>query len=289
MLNELDEQRTALLRPVEESERRIAALRRSVAAAEQAAQDLGYLFLAEQDKLSAAFEQRRKAFLARVMPEARYQLDKAISRLAREGTKSLRKEAPAIAREIARRTLEAWLPEVEPAAETMYSRATDRFVELSNEFFGRLTGSDDAYALNPPRPLESEMGFRVPRRFFFSELFELAPGEALAWISDLARDKEHAITAAQHDAGEYLSKILEHNSTRVLNDLDERVLESRRRLESEIRERLHEVCDSAARALERARARRSAGAEAVSAERARLDDLRRKVEALLPDPTEDDA
>jgi Dynamin family len=283
VLQELEEQREALRRPVAESERRIEILRRSVTGAERAAQDLGYLFSAEQDKLSAAFEERRKEFVARAMPEARYELDKAISSLAREGTKSLRKEAPVKAREIARLTLEAWLPEVEPAAETMYSRATDRFVELTNEFFGRLADSDDTYALNPPRPVESEAGFRTRRRFYFSELFELAPGETLGWMSDLARDKEHAVAAAQHDAGEYLHKLLEHNSTRVVNDLDERVLESRRQLESEIRERLHEVCDSATRALERARSRQAAGEEAVRAELIRLDDVRRRVESLAPE------
>ena len=41
------------------------------------------------------------------------------------------------------------------------------------------------------------------------------------------------------------------NATRVMNDLDERVLESRRRLEAEIHEYLVGVWDTADRALQR--------------------------------------
>ncbi len=94
------------------------------------------------------------------------------------------------------------------------------------------------------------------------------------------------LESVQREASDYLGQLLEHNSTRVVNDLDERVLESRRRLESEVRDRLREGLDSAVQALERARARQAEGSEAVARELARIEELRRRVRSLrgVPPP-----
>jgi len=61
---------------------------------------------------------------------------------------------------------------------------------------------------------------------------------------------------------------------RVQNDLIERVRESRRRLEAEIRARLSEAVRSATSALERAKARRAEGDASVAAEVRRLQEWR---------------
>src|SRR6202162_1659050 len=279
VFKEIEERRQALLRPVEESERRIEALREAAAHAERAVGDLGYLFTAEQERLSAEFGAAREAFLIRSFPASKEKLDQAIAKFTESGP-ALRKRAPSLAREIADEALKAWLLEVEPVAEERYRKAMGRFVELGNDFFKRLSSSDDVFRAAPPRDLETDTGFRTGRRFFFLDLFELAPRAGLSMITDLAQGQEKTLAAIQRETAEYLRKLLELNSTRIVNDLDERVLESRRRLESEIRERLREGLESAVRALEHARARRSAGAPAVTAEIARLDDLRLQVEAL---------
>ena len=76
------------------------------------------------------------------------------------------------------------------------------------------------------------------------------------------------------------STLLDINSTRVQNDLIERARQSRQRLEAEIRGRISEAHEVAARALARAREAHAAGADAVRAELDRLDHLRRVVAAL---------
>jgi predicted GTPase len=266
IVRELDEQRKALWRPLEESERRVEALRKSVTEAERALQDLGYLYAAEQERLSAAFTRIREDFLSESLPAAAAEIE-----AARAGS---RRAAVALAREIARVRLEAWLPKVEPAAEELYRQATRRFVELANGFLERLSASNESFAENPAREIEPEAGFRTGRRFYFNDLFELAPPTGV--LSSLV----HSSYDTRRDATEYLRTLLEHNGTRLVNDLDERVLESRRRMEWEIRERLRERLDSAIRALGRAKARQGAGAAAVEAELARIDSLRARVLAL---------
>jgi polyhydroxyalkanoate synthesis regulator phasin len=82
------------------------------------------------------------------------------------------------------------------------------------------------------------------------------------------------------DAGAYLEGLLTSNSARIQNDLIERVRESRRRLEAEIRERLSTALILAEEAFARARTRHAAGAAAVRAEIETLETLRRAVENL---------
>ena len=99
------------------------------------------------------------------------------------------------------------------------------------------------------------------------------------------RTRKGALKAVAREAEEYLETLLVTNSSRIQYDLDERVSESRRRLEAEIRARLREVSASAERALEQARTKRAAGEDAVLVEVKRLDALR-SFTALLPKTSE---
>jgi len=63
--------------------------------------------------------------------------------------------------------------------------------------------------------------------------------------------------------------------------LDDRVAESRHRLEAEIRASLKEIYASAERALERARTAQAAGDAAVRRELGRIETLGAKVRAIL--------
>lgn len=270
----VEEQRQALRRPLDESERRIEALHRSVAEAEQSARDLSYLFTAEQNRLSEAFVERKEDFLARARPATARELE-----IASKADKS-RSEISGTTREIARRALEAWLPEIEPFAEGKYRTVMQRFVQIVNQFFARLAESDESFAALPKEALDPDTGFRTRRRFYFNDLFELAPDSGGVFPLTHLGGRGGKIT-------DYLTTLLEHNSTRVINDLDERVLESRRRLESEISKRLREGLDSAVTALERARNQFEAGQDAVEEELARLDSIDGKILALLPPAAEE--
>jgi hypothetical protein len=71
----ITEEREALRRPVEDSERRIAVMKQTIADAERSMRELAYLFMAEQQHLSDMFVYRHKAFLSRVIPESSKEFD----------------------------------------------------------------------------------------------------------------------------------------------------------------------------------------------------------------------
>jgi peptidoglycan hydrolase CwlO-like protein len=74
---------------------------------------------------------------------------------------------------------------------------------------------------------------------------------------------------------------LEVNSSRVQNDVLNRIQESRDRLQVEIRKLLHQVSRIAEQALDRARKVKEEGTPAVQSAIDRLDRLERNVSALV--------
>ena len=276
LLHEVAEQRDALLRPVEESEQRIAMLRACVADAERALNDLGPLFSAEQARLSATFRTRWDHFVKQVVPAAREDLSAAMQQVSGHRD-CVRQEAIQLAQDIATRWTDRWFSEAAPAAEQLYRAAAQRFAEVANGFLDRLATSADGLA-GLPRTVSPELGFRTVSRFYSTELMHLTGRSPLQWLADMAQPAAMARRRTERDVGAYLERLVTTNTARILNDLDDRVLESRRRLEAEIRGYLRDVCASAERALERARSRQAAGKQAVQAEVERLDAIRRRVE-----------
>ena len=75
---------------------------------------------------------------------------------------------------------------------------------------------------------------------------------------------------------------MEVNSARLKNDFIERLSESRRRLESALRDRLRDLLASTERMLDRARQAQAAGAAAVQRRLEDLQTLRAEAQALAP-------
>jgi hypothetical protein len=112
---------------------------------------------------------------------------------------------------------------------------------------------------------------------FYTDMMTLATRSPLLWLVDLLRPGASMRRSARRSATEYLERLLAANTARVRADFDERVLESRRRLEAEVRALLREVHAAAERALVGMRSRLAAGEEAVQSELRRIEALRASV------------
>jgi hypothetical protein len=84
----------------------------------------------------------------------------------------------------------------------------------------------------------------------------------------------------QKDAENFLEHLLDINASRVQGDVEQRVVESRLRLESDVRKLLCEVSASGEQALSKARHLMAAGTNAVQTERERLRKLHEELNAL---------
>ncbi len=276
------EQRDALRRPIEESERRVTVMKQTIAEAERSMHELSFLFLAEQQRLSDLFVDRHKAFVDSVLPKANEQFEEVIRSTPRGFGPSYRRHIMEAARQIAHHNVTLWLKPEQQEAERQYRRAATRFVEVGNDFLRKLAGAGIPELERMPHALDPEAGFRVRSQFTFMEFIELVqPASPLRWLADVLLPLVGARKLIQNDARQFLVRLIETNSTRVQSDILNRVQESRSRLEVDIRKLLHEVSWIAEEALVRARKVREEGEPAVEAGLQHLDALETEVSGLV--------
>lgn len=133
-----------------------------------------------------------------------------------------------------------------------------------------------------PEELGREQSLRAQSHFYFHVLENVAaPASPFLLVSDLVLGGLELRGGIVRDARDFVDHLLEVNSSRVQNDVDERVRESRRKLEAEIKELLRQASAIAERALSRARSAQAAGAPAVANAQAKLDAVEREVQDFL--------
>jgi len=280
LLRDIDEQRTALTKPLADSERRLSHLRSTIAGAGQALRELSALLGVEQAELSAVFARTRREYMAVATPGVMRTLDQRIDAEPYRRGPAYRARAMDRALVVAAEAVLEWARGVESEAAALYGRAMTRFADLANGFMARIaTAAGEAFA--DGAALIEERGFRAASEFHFAELLRLAGPGPVAWVLDWALPRRLTIAAVKSSAAKYVRHLMDTNSARVANDLNERVLQSRRGLESEIRSRLSALVESASRALQRASQHKAAGEEAVRGRVEDLDRLRCDIERLL--------
>jgi phosphoserine phosphatase len=132
-----------------------------------------------------------------------------------------------------------------------------------------------------PHALEPEKGLRVRSRFIFEDFIGTAqPPSPLRWLADTLLPFVGGRKLITNEAREFLRHLLEVNSSRVQNDVLNRIQDSRGRLEAEIRKLLHEISRIAEQALDRARKVKEEGTIAVQFEIERLSRLEKDVSEL---------
>jgi predicted GTPase len=275
------EERHALERPIEESEHRITAMKRTINEAEQSMRELSYLFTAEQQHLSDIFVDRHKAFVSSVSPQAGQQFLDGLRALPHGFGPSYRRRVMHEAQEVVRGFVVPWLGPEQEEAEKEYRHLAHRFVEMANAFLRKLAEAGIPELARLPHALNAEAGFRVRSKFTFMDFIEVAqPASPLRWLADAAIGLVGAHSFIQKAGGDFVDKLLVVNSTRVQSDILNRVQESRGYLEVEIRKLLHEVSRIAEDALVRARQVREQGAPAVETKLHYLDSVEHEIVAL---------
>ncbi len=277
----VDERIRALREPIDDSEQRIAHLRQTVSQAEQSLRDLGALFSAEQMRLSNILLARRKQFLQNAFPIALRDLRQEIRSVRTAFGPSLRRELLLISQTVARRHVMPWLDAEEAHAEELYNTVTQRFVSFVDGLLQSVSMEKSAAFAHLPKSLDTQQGFRTRSRFYFHDMITLAqPASPLLYCIDIFMAVLHLRHWFRKDAERFLETLLDTNASRVQGDAEQRVVESRLRLESEVRKLLREVSASAEQALISAREIMAAGQTAIAEELERLRNLHEELDAF---------
>jgi Dynamin family len=278
MRRSIAERSRALRQPIAASEQRMVTLRATLNEAEQSLRDLGSLFSAEQLRLSNALLARRKEFLRSTLPQARRELALECNQVSTVFGPARRRQMLAQAQAVARRHVMPWLDSEETQAEELYGAVTQRFVNLVNGLLQRIAETQSDCFSHLPKSLEAERGFRIRSRFYFQDMIGIAqPASPLLYLSDLLLGILGVRYFFRKFADNFLELLMDTNAARVQGDVEQRVVESRQRLESEDRKLLREVSTSAEQALTTARALIEAGSNAVQNELERLEALQQQI------------
>ena len=260
----LDERVRALTEPISASEERVAKLRQTVAEAEQSLRDLGALFSSEQMRLSTTLLSRRKEFFRQVLPAARKELDSEAESIHTWFGPARRHELLATAQKVARRHVMPWLDSEEAHSEELYRGVTQRFVRLTNDLLRRISEEQTRDFSHLPQSLDDGQGFLTRSRFFFHDMITIAqPPSPLLYAIDVMMGAVHMRQWFRRDSLRFLEQLIDTNASRVQGDVEQRVVESRLRLESDVRRVLREVSASAEQALGKAREITAAGSDAI--------------------------
>ncbi|NOY25756.1 MAG: hypothetical protein GXP62_07765, partial [Oligoflexia bacterium] len=246
---------------------------------------IDYRFAAEEARLRQVFAQRSRTFLETTRPIASTELVDAIRRHADQAPQDLRqhlrRKAIELARQVSTRHIDAWLAQLEPEAHALYAHAMNQFVELSNGFLAQLSASGDQDLAHLPSSVDPESGLRWDSRLYFSKLVQFAGDGATNWVLDRLRTRKAVLRSVESTTAAYLVRLLEANAVGVENDLNLRVLESRRRFRSELHRMIHDLVSSAAGALDRSRQAHAQGSAAVQAELAHNDELMAQLSTIV--------
>jgi GTP-binding protein EngB required for normal cell division len=278
----ISEDRDALQRPIEESERRIALMKETISEAERSMRELDYLFMAELHRISDHFGERHRRFFSSAWTESRTTFDEELPCVPRGFGPHYRRRVMHIAQEISRRKIMPWLKPEQEEGERQYSAVALRFVEMGNNFLKKLADAGLSELTRMPHALDPEKGLRVRSRFIFEEFIGTAqPSSPLRWLADVFLPLVGGRKLITNEARLFLKHLLEVNSSRVQNDVLNRIQDSRGRLEAEIRKLLHEISRIAEQALDRARKVKEEGTPAVQSALALLSDLERDISTLV--------
>jgi hypothetical protein len=247
--------------------------------------ELNYLLMAEQQRISDLFVVRHKQFSHSASMESETEFEHALSSIPRGFGPPYRRRVMHLAQQIARRKVMPWLTPEQEEGERQYRAVALRFVEMGNSFLNKLADAGLSELTRMPHALDPEKGLRVRSSFVFEDFIGTAqPPSPLRWLADIFLPVVGARKVITNDAREFLLHLLEVNSSRVQNDILNRIQESRDRLEVEIRKLLHEISRVAEHALARARKVKEEGTPAVESAIQRLSRFEQDVrfEAAIP-------
>ena len=278
----VSEDREALQRPIEESERRIALMKETIGDAERSMRELGFLFMAEQQRISDFFVDRRQRFESTTLAESQKEFDDELRSVHVGFGPHYRRRLTHFAQEISRRKVKPWLKLEQEEGERQYRAVANRFVEMGNSFLKKLADAGLTELTRMPHALDADKGLRVQSRFTFEDFLGIAdPPSPLRWLADVFLPLLGGRKLIANEARAFLEHLLETNSSRVQNDVLNRIQESRDRLEVEIRKLLHEISRIAEQALDRARKVKEEGTPAVWSAIERLTRIEREISTLV--------
>ena len=265
----LAERLRALEQPIEVSGRRIADLHRGMAEANRLLLEMDVLLGMDIERTVRDFEADQREFLRSHCVAAGQELNRAIES-APGPARRLRGTAFSAAASIAQHRVMSWLRASQPRADRAYHDATKRFADRSTACLTQIHQAHFDMLSDFPHEIIAPEELTARSHFFPTDLMPLTASGPLTALFDNVLPRRAVVARVRRRVSGYLDRVFETNASRAVNDLRERLHESRRAFQGEVRQILQRLIDAAEQAFDAAVAQHEHGADAVAAEIARV-------------------
>jgi ribosome biogenesis GTPase A len=274
LIETLQLERRGLAEPLAVLESQIEAFREESVKIAAMLDDLDYVLRAEVDKAVRWLETEAESFLRQERPRLAGVVRERVQNLIEPQKTQLRDAALQSVRPVLQQTLEEWLQRMEPQVQDLYRRLTARFVDVANAAAHRITSEARRTLGITVEPAPPEPGLRAASRLYYrleGEALFLDPGELWTGLAERVLSRRRALARVAAWLAAQADGLLHTNVTRIVVDLRERIEESLRKFQFELRERLSGILRAAEEAQLRAAEVRARGTAAVASELQALD------------------
>ena len=237
-----------------------------VSKTEETLLDLATLLNAEQRRAIQSIDDRRRKWLQSAEIEAGGELFEAMTEREIWGP-IYRRNLFERAQEVSQSRVDDWLITEGAELEADYQKIRLRFVGIANDLLESLLESDVEGVDRAVDVLQASPELSRRSRFQFMSAMNIArPASPFRYLLDIILTITGRREAIRQDAQNFLSYLLDANTSRVQRDLEDRLTATRNDLERLIRRTLGESIEAARTTLDRIEATRRDGDAAVAAE-----------------------
>jgi len=279
LLIEIDRLMRALSEPLENTKLKVEKLNELKEESAIFIRELGYRFQSEQDRISQLIDLEQKKFFDEHKKEIDAEFEALFESFLNRPDERSEFYYNSL-HSIAEKYVNLWMDKIKKDADRYYSEFSERYFREFREITSKIdeiTGDRDF--TNIYEGLRQEM---YPKSdFYFHHFMRYTSTSPFKFILGIFIPKKRRILMMKDELKDYLDWLIYANCSRYIGDINQRIIESRRRIEGDFKNRILFLVERMNSAIDYASRMKSEGEARISSELKNLRDMRSFVEGIL--------
>ena len=279
LLIEIDRLMQALNEPLENTKLKVEKLNELKEESAIFIRELGYRFQSEQDRISQLIDLEQKKFFDEHKKEIDTEFEALFESFLNRPDERSEFYYNSL-HSIAEKYVNLWMDKIKKDADRYYSEFSERYFREFREITSKIdeiTGDRDF--TNIYEGLRQEM---YPKSdFYFHHFMRYTSTSPFKFILGIFIPKKRRILMMKDELKDYLDWLIYANCSRYIGDINQRIIESRRRIEGDFKNRILFLVERMNSAIDYASRMKSEGEARISSELKNLRDMRSFVEGIL--------
>ncbi|MGC8926775.1 MAG: dynamin family protein [Myxococcota bacterium] len=235
--DEIDRYIQVLKEPIEKSREKVVLLNEFKKEADIFIRELGYRFQSEQDRISQLIDLAQKKFLDEKKDDINNEFESAFDRLLNEQVNSNGSYYNEI-HKIAEKYVNQCIERISGDVIRYYSEFSRRYAEEINRLESKIKS-----ILNSELSVDDSPNINMYERseFYFHHFMRYTSSSPLKFLINIFLPKRHRIRVMKGELKEYLDWLIYANCSRYNGDINQRIIESRRRIEADFKRKIDEL------------------------------------------------